>query len=193
MNEGSKITVKACGYPGGFGKGVKGGKGMGANDSGGEAGEWTSATGGLYVSKGLGDEKMSKKLILGSGGGGITSTANRFFPGGIGGGILDIECNKLIFKGKGCVLSASGQTSIHGAGGSGGILWLKCLSFGCKNEYLKQCKIINKGGKGDGDEYSKGKENAEGGRIRIDVLNKNDCERMKQIVKCQHVYYGDFL
>eukprot|EP01084_Bolivina_argentea_P276876 472531_1 len=85
MHEASKITVKACGYPGGYGKGVKGGKGMGINDSGGEAGEWTSASGGLYASK-VGDEQMNGKLILGSGGGGITSTANRFFPGGVGGG-----------------------------------------------------------------------------------------------------------
>eukprot|EP01083_Nonionella_stella_P200610 734543_1 len=173
MNEGSKITVKACGYPGGFGKGVKGGKGMGVNDSGGEPGEWTSATGGLYKSKGFADVTMSKKLILGAGGGGITSTANRFFPGGNGGGILKIECNKLIFKGNGCVLSASGQTSSHGGGGSGGVLWLKCISFSCNQNYLKQSKIVNTGGKGDGDEYSEGKENAEDGVVRIDVLNEN--------------------
>eukprot|EP01084_Bolivina_argentea_P185376 319667_1 len=188
MNEGSKITVKACGYPGGFGKGVKGGKGMGINDSGGEHGEWTSATGGLYKSKELGDEKMGNKLVLGSGGGGITSTANRFFPGGNGGGILKIECNKLIFKGNGCVLSASGATSIHGAGGSGGVLWLKCIGFNCNGNYLKQCKIINKGGKGDGDEYSEGKENAEDGVVRIDVLNENS--KIKKIIKCSNVYYG---
>eukprot|EP01084_Bolivina_argentea_P185378 319673_1 len=190
MNEGSKITVKACGYPGGFGKGVKGGKGMGINDSGGEHGEWTSATGGLYKSKELGDEKMGNKLVLGSGGGGITSTANRFFPGGNGGGILKIECNKLIFKGNGCVLSASGATSIHGAGGSGGVLWLKCIGFNCNGNYLKQCKIINKGGKGDGDEYSEKKENAEDGVIRIDILNEGDCEKIKKIIKCSNVYYG---
>ncbi len=36
----------------------------------------------IYI--GLGDAKMNK-LILGSGGGGITSTANRFFPGGSAG------------------------------------------------------------------------------------------------------------
>eukprot|EP00486_Rosalina_sp_Unknown_P003034 CAMPEP_0201569164 /NCGR_PEP_ID=MMETSP0190_2-20130828/10698_1 /ASSEMBLY_ACC=CAM_ASM_000263 /TAXON_ID=37353 /ORGANISM="Rosalina sp." /LENGTH=177 /DNA_ID=CAMNT_0047991177 /DNA_START=146 /DNA_END=675 /DNA_ORIENTATION=+ len=174
MNQGSKITVKGCGYPGGFGKGVKGGKGLGFNSAGGEHGEWTSATGGLYIAKGCGDKEMKGELVLGSGGGGITSTANRFFPGGSGGGILKIECNKIIFKGDGCVISASGQTSVHGGGGSGGVLWLRTLSIGGKKDAIKQCKIVNKGGKGDGDEYSEGKENAEDGRIRIDILNDND-------------------
>eukprot|EP00484_Ammonia_sp_Unknown_P022582 CAMPEP_0197024502 /NCGR_PEP_ID=MMETSP1384-20130603/5035_1 /TAXON_ID=29189 /ORGANISM="Ammonia sp." /LENGTH=435 /DNA_ID=CAMNT_0042452899 /DNA_START=8 /DNA_END=1315 /DNA_ORIENTATION=+ len=191
MNEGSKITVKACGYPGGFGKGVKGGKGMGVNGSGGEAGEWTSATGGLYKSKGLIDEKMAK-LVMGSGGGGITSTANRFFPGGSGGGVLKIECNKVVFKGAGCMLSASGASSIHGAGGSGGVLWLRCLGVAGKDDVVKQCKIACRGGKGDGDEYSKGKENAEDGIVRVDVLEKADLNKIKQIVKCDNVYYGDF-
>ena len=135
---------------------------------------------------------MNGKLTLGSGGGGQEAPGNAFFPGGSGGGILKIECSKLIFKGSRCVLSASGQTSIHGGGGSGGILWLKCLSFVCKKEYLRECKILNKGGKGDGDQYSKGKENAEDGRIRIDVLNENAKNRLKQIVKCDNVYYGHF-
>ncbi len=163
MCEGSKITIKACGYPGGFGKGVNGGKCMDVKDSGGEHGECTSATGGLYKSKcmillpipicflclilniGFADAKMSGKLIMGSDGGGITSTVNRFFPGGNGGGtgILKIECNKLIFK---------GATSSHG-----GVLWLKCISFNCNGNYLKQCKIVNKGGKGDRMIIQKGK------------------------------------
>ena len=171
---------------------VKGGKGMGIKDSGGEAGEWTSATGGLYKSKGIGDEKMSGKLILGSGGGGITGSGNRFFPGGIGGGVLKIECNRLILKGTGCIITSSGQTSTHGGGGSGGILWLRCLNIGGNKDIIKQCKITCKGGKGDGDEYSQGKENAEDGRIRIDILNKEDQQKIKSIVKCDNVYYGGF-
>ena len=58
--------------------------------------------------------------------------------------------------------------------------------------YLKQCKIVNKGGKGDGDEYSEGKENAEDGIVRIDVLNEKDYGKIKQTVKCSNVYYGNF-
>eukprot|EP01084_Bolivina_argentea_P231460 390334_1 len=156
MNEGSKITVRARGYPGGHGKGVKGGKGMGINDNGGDGGEWTSAAGGHYP-KSVDKITNLKDLYLGSGGGGITGSGNRFFPGGIGGGILMIECNKLIMKTAGCIISASGETSAHGGGGSGGVIWLKCLSFNIsnnKNKNNKKCKIACKGGKGDGDEYS---------------------------------------
>merc|ERR1712129_151509 len=97
--------------------------------------------------------------------------ANTFFKGGSGGGVLKIECGKLVFKGKRCVLSASGASSTHGGGGSGGALWLKCLSFVCKKD---GCRIMNKGGKGDGDADSKGSELGEDGRIRIDCLDEKD-------------------
>ena len=32
-------------------------------------------------------------------------------------------------KNSGCIISRSGETSAHGGGGSGGIVWLKLLSF----------------------------------------------------------------
>jgi len=192
MHEGSKITVRGCGYVGGHGKGCKGGKGFGAKASGGDAGEWNSSTGGLYVSKGIGNAEMDGALVLGSGGGGHTGAGNRFFPGGSGGGVLKIECGKLVFKGDACVLTASGSNSVHGGGGSGGILWLRCLGIAGKDEVIQKCKITNKGGSGDGDEYSEGKEGGEEGRIRIDVLQKTNWNKIKAIVKCKNVFYGEF-
>eukprot|EP01084_Bolivina_argentea_P272431 463837_1 len=198
MNEGSTLTVKACGYPGGHGKGVNGGKGMGFKGNGGEAGILrTSATGGLYGKTGICENldkvTTAKELILGSGGGGITGDTHRLqwfdpvSPGGSGGGILKLQCNRLVMKGNKCVISANGQTSPHGGGGSGGVLWIQCLEFINRG---KDSKLCAKGGRGDGDEYSGGKEQGDDGRIRIDTLYQKDKQKMEKIVLCDNVVYG---
>merc|ERR1712129_58962 len=114
---------------------------------------------------GIEDNCPLKELMLGSGGGGSEGAAHTFSAGGSGGGVLKIECGKLVFKGKRCVLSASGSSN-----GSGGALWLKCLSFVCKKD---GCKMVNRGG-----------------IVRIDCSDAKDQNEFERVVRCHNLSFG---
>ena len=158
MHQGSKITVYGCGSPG--------------EHSG-------DTAGGLYARKGICKNLASitdnKDLIPGVGGKGTLDWVT-FKPmhGGAGGGILKIECQKLIMHDM-ALLSANGKGSVNGAG-SGGIIWLKCFSF----ENSGNGYICCKGGKPNGDH----------GRVRIDTVSQDVKADILKCVQCNNICFG---
>ena len=72
--------------------------------------------------------------------------------------------------------------------GSGGSIYIKCFELIMDGN----SKILNVGGKGEGDPYSKGSENGGHGRVRIDMFNKLKDNNTIEKIKCDYTHFGEF-